>query len=180
VVVIHHPAKNGSAYRGSSVFKGNVDWMIGIEVSGGRHEIVRHKMRDLEWDNPLAFEIAKHGSSIVAVGCNEPSPLFMVGSEPGLRDALMDHGLHFPGRDYRPAVGRPGFVDGVTIRDILDTWKETAPIEAGGRDEKMGESRRRRYVLIGLVNQLIETGAIVSSQKVSTRDYSAVLKQPAL
>jgi len=183
VVVIHHPSKGGAVYRGSSVFKGNVDWMIGVEVNGSRHEIVRHKMRDLEWDNPLAFDIVKHGASIVAVGCSQPAALFMAASEPGLRDALMDHGLHIPGRDYRPAVGRRGFSSGVTVKELLATWGDTNPIvptSASNREAYLAERQRRLRYLVMLVNSMVESGTLNCDKKICTRDQSGILVQPGL
>jgi hypothetical protein len=180
VVAIHHPSKGGSAYRGSSVFQGNVDWMIGIDVHDGRREIVRHKMRDLEWENPLAFEVIKHSGSIVAVECAGAGAAFMAFSEPGLMDALRDHAYYLPGKDTRRAVRGMDIARGITINDLLKTWGDTSPIPNEDREAYSAEYKRRRRVLVKTINDLVKEGKLTCPSVLTNRECGAMFTQPAL
>jgi len=175
VVALHHPSKGGAAYRGSSALLGNVDWMIGLEVHDGRREIVRHKMRDLEWETPLAFEIIKHDGRPVAVPCAgaPASGTFMAFAESGLMDALRDHGYYLPGKDTRRPVRGLDVAKGITIADLLKTWGDTAPIVPSAQDDRQtydAERARRKRVLIRLVNSLVDDGKMICPAKLTTRD----------
>jgi len=180
VVALHHPSKGGAAYRGSSALLGNVDWMIGLEVRDNRREIVRHKMRDLEWENPLAFEIAKHEGAPVAVPCAgaTASPTFMAFSEPGLMDAFRDHAYHLPGKDTRRPVRGLSFGSGVTVADLLTTWGDTCPVAGDDKRARDGERSRRRRVLIKVINALVADGRLACACLLSNRDCSATITQP--
>jgi hypothetical protein len=181
VVAIHHPSKGGSAYRGSSAFQGNVDWMIGIEARDGRREIVRHKMRDLEWETPLAFEVVKHAGSIVAVPCAGATPAFMAFSEEGLMDALRDHGYCLAGKDTRRPVRGLDIAKGVTVTDLLTTWGGTKPINPPSHEDREAynnERSRRRKVLIRVINSLVDEGRLTCPGKLTTRDHDYPITQP--
>lgn len=177
VIALHHPSKGGAAYRGSSALLGNVDWMIGLEVRDNRREIVRHKMRDLEWENPLAFEIAKHDGAPVAVACAGASPSFMAFSEPGLMDAFRDHAYHLPGKDTRRPVRGISFGSGVTVRDLLTTWGDTCPVVGEDKAAKDAERSRRKRVLIRVVNAMVADGKLACSTVLTTRDFMAPITQ---
>lgn len=180
VIALHHPSKSGSAYRGSSVFRGNIDWMIGISVSGTRREVIPHKMRDMELEKPLAFEIVKHGGSIVPVECAGASPTFMMFSEPGLMDALRDHAYYLPGRDTRRPVRGLDIAAGITIADLLSTWCDTAPVVPAAQDDRKGydaERARRKRALIRLVNALVDDGKLTCPAKLTNKDASHTFRQ---
>lgn len=180
VIAIHHPSKGGAAYRGSSAFLGNVDWMIGIEVHDGRREIVRHKMRDLEWETPVAFEVAKHGQSIVAVPCAGATPAFMAFSEIGLMDALRDHAYYLPGKDTRRAVRGLDIAQGITISDLLTTWCDTAPIRPTSAEDREGyrkEHLRRKRTLIKLVNSMVDDGKLECEKRLTVKDCTLPFRQ---
>ncbi len=180
VIAIHHPSKGGAAYRGSSAFLGNVDWMIGIEVHDGRREIVRHKMRDLEWETPVAFEVAKHGQSIVAVPCAGATPAFMAFSEVGLMDALRDHAYYLPGKDTRRAVRGLDIARGITISDLLTTWCDTAPIRPTSAEDREGyrkEHLRRKRTLIKMVNSMVDDGKLECEKRLTVKDCTLPFRQ---
>ncbi len=184
VIALHHPSKGGAAYRGSSAFQGNIDWMIGIEVHDGRREIVHHKMRDLEWETPLAFEVIKHDGRPVAVPCAgaSASPTFMAFSELGLMDALRDHAYYLPGKDARRPVRGLDIAKGITIADLLKTWCDTAPIVPSAQEDRQTydtERARRRRVLIRLVNSLVDDGKMICPAKLTTRECGHPFSQVA-
>lgn len=180
VVALHHPSKSGAAYRGSSTIMDNVDWMIGIEVAGKRREVIPHKMRDMEFEKPLAFEVIKHKGSILPMMCAGASATFMAFSDPGLMDALRDHAYYMPGAETRRPVRDLDIRRGLTIGDLLTTWCGTAPIPGGDVKAYNVEYSRRRRVLIKLVNEMVADGRLTADDKITARDHSAIIRQVAV
>lgn len=189
VIVAHHPAKYSQTYRGSSVLHGSCDWMISvIKVAGGLREFKSEKLRDVERITPTAFTIQKHGESAVCVRASTKGPWGLLSSfsedHPGLKEALLNHGLDIPGEIHRKAKG--GDItsgEGVSLKLIKETWRKYDPVRPPHSVDPSAykiADRERTTALLAVASTMVDAGVLeVLAGKVSksTRKLDGVVRQ---
>jgi hypothetical protein len=67
VDLVHHTPKEGSTPRGHSALEGAVDTVLLLERNGSQFTLTAAKQKDLPSAEPLVFELAQVGSSVVPV-----------------------------------------------------------------------------------------------------------------
>ena len=64
VLLVHHTNKGGSAERGSSAFRGAMDYMVEVSEFGNRRQIQCAKLKDGVPFNPQSFSLVAKGESV--------------------------------------------------------------------------------------------------------------------
>jgi hypothetical protein len=168
VIVAHHPAKYSSTYRGSSVLRGSCDWMISVlELPGGIREFRADKLRDVEKITKKSFLIQKHAESAVCASSDVQGPWGLLEAvaeqHPGLKEALLIHGLEVPGEIRRKASGGDITAEGISLKRINETWRNVDPLRPAHSEDPKGykaTTRQRTTALINVISSMIRTGVL--------------------
>ncbi|MFO7697896.1 MAG: AAA family ATPase [Anaerolineae bacterium] len=187
IVLAHHTAKYSNWYRGSSVFLGACDWMIAVAASGRTRELRAVKLRDAEGIADTSFEIKPHGDSAVCVGLGVPGPWAqfeaIASAHPGLRQALLHHGLQISGEKRTPPADEDICASGISLKVLQATWNRLDPITPSHAEDApryKAAHGARTTALFVLADALCRGGLLeVLDGKLSrkTRDLSVVVRQ---
>jgi len=181
VIVSHHPNKNSDTYRGSSVLLGSCDWMLRLEQNADIRELQAVKLRDAEMITPVAFTIKSHEEGAIIVPTTMVNPwttfAFNTTGHPGLREALLDHGMKLPDTQVRRPTGAHIGESGVPLREIATTWRTGDPINptrAVDATAYKREFNKRETVLVTAMADLAAAGVLkVISGKVGKKSSAA-------